>query len=100
MTYVSYFFAAMAVLSGIAALAIFFIYDIKTCWRILKGGRGLAPLAKKRGAKKLPHGEGTERLDAKLDEKAHEQTVLLDMDATEPLGTMVMVQEITMMEAE
>lgn len=95
MTYVSYFFAAMAVLSGIAALAIFFIYDIKTCWQILKGGRGLAP-----SVKKLSHGEGTERLDAKLDEKAHEQTVLLDMEATEPLGTMVMVQEITMIEAE
>lgn len=100
MTNVSHFFAAAALLSGIAALAMFFIYDIRTCWRILRGGRGLAPTAEKRSAKKLLHGEKTERLDAKLDERAHEPTVLLDMEKTEPLGTMVMVQEITMMEME
>lgn len=99
MTYMSRFFAAAALLSGIVALAIFFAYDIRTCWRILGGGKGLVPAAEKRSAKKLPHGEMTQRLNANPDEKAHEPTVLLDVEATEPLGTMVMVQNITMMEA-
>ena len=99
-TYASYFFAAAALLLGIVALAMFFAYDIRACWRILKDGKGLAPISKKQGAKKFPHGERTQRLDEKLDEKAQEPTALLDMDATEPLGTMVMVQNITMMEAE
>ena len=100
MTYVSYFFAAAALLSGVAALAIFFAYDIRMCWRILKGERWAAPPVKRRHKEKLPHGEKTQRLDAKLDEKAQEPTSLLDMDSTEPLGTMALVQEITMMEAE
>ena len=110
MTQMSYLFIVLAVLFGTVAVALFFAYDIGRCWRIVCGKRVGACVVKapaKRQKKhmempmqhdrthKLVRGE-TMRLPGF---EACSSTVLLDTEETEPLETMCLVQDITMMEA-
>lgn len=97
MTYVSYFFAMLTAVFGIAAIVIFFAYDIRRCWQIVKGGkisvnRQKKPLRVKESAAEAK----TELLGMKL----CKSTVLLGAEDTEPLETISLLQDITMMDVE
>lgn len=116
MTYVSYLLTGIAVLSGIMTVALFFLYDIPRCVRIVRGG-GRSAFAgaaasdadtvhrkKERRAKPIRRGK-TEKLafagkTELLDKNAKKSTVLLTAEDTTPLETMYLVQDITMMEAK
>ncbi|MDE7267039.1 MAG: hypothetical protein K2N89_06200 [Lachnospiraceae bacterium] len=110
MTQMSYLFIILAVLFGAVAVTLFFAYDIGRCWRIVRGKRVGAFVAKTPvrqqkkhiemamqhdRTQKLVHGE-TMRPSGL---EACRSTVLLDMEETEQLETMYLVQDITMVEA-
>lgn len=106
---ISYVFAMIAALSGAAAVVMFFAYDIRECWRILRGGRGfsrghaLRGFSRKRGDSRKSRdsqGEKTAKLDAGFEAKEHEPALLLDEYDTVPLGAMEMIQDITMTQTE
>lgn len=104
MTHVSYFFVFLAVLSGIITVVMYFVLDIKRCWRIVWGRRSVAvrekvPCAAVFNAafdaerqKGNETGGKTEKLVSDKTEAfpALEETVLLD--------TMTLVQDIVIMD--
>lgn len=99
MTHMSYFFAAIAVVFGTASVVMFFAYDIRRCWQIVSGKRDgkknyIAVSAQRDRAQK------TELLYPNVREDTCESTLLLAAEDTEPLETMCLVQDITMMEIE
>lgn len=111
MTQMSYLFIILAVLFGAVAMALFFVYDIGRCWRIVCGKRVGACVVKTPVRRQKKHIEMAMQHD-RTQKLAPEQmmrpsgleacrsTVLLDMEETEPLETMCLVQDITMMEAQ
>ena len=110
MTQMSYFFIVLAVLFGAVAVALFFAYDIRRCWRIVCGKRVGACVVKAPVKRQKKHMEmpmqhdrtqklAPEELMRPSGFEACRSTVLLDMEETEPLETMCLVQDITMMEA-
>lgn len=94
MTHVSYFFMIMAVVFGGVAVAMFFAYDIRRCWQIVRGKQVSVPSVKVSVNRKKE--EKTEPLCP----NAYESTVLLAAEETEPLETMCLVQDITMMDVK
>lgn len=111
MTCMSYFFAIIAALFGAAAVAMFFAYDIKRCWQIVSGKRVGAPSTKTSVNRQKKHAtipaqhNRTQKLTPEektepLHSNACESTVLLTEEETEPLETMCLVQDITMMDAQ
>lgn len=110
MTQMSYLFIIFAVLFGVVAVALFFAYDIGRCWRIVHGKR-VSACAVKTPVKRQKKYMETPMQHDKTQKLAHEETmrlsgyeacrstVLLDTEETEPLETMCLVQDITMMEA-
>lgn len=111
MTYVSYFLTGIAVMSGITAVTLFFLYDIPRCLRIVRGGQicksfaGVTVHKQKKNVKesvrhgrtrKLTLAEKTEKLDLNVSKP----TVLLTDEDTTLLETMYLVQDITMIEAQ
>lgn len=100
MTYVSYFFIFLAVLSGTMTVVLYFALDIKRCWRIVRGRRSVAVREKAPCAaafdaecqKGSETGGKTEKLVPDKTEAfpALEETVLLD--------TMTLVQDIVIMD--
>ena len=110
MTQMSYLFLILAVLFGAVAVALFFVYDIARCWRIVCGKRVGACVVKTPVKRQKKHMEVSTQHDRTqklvLEElmrpsgfEACRSTVLLDTEETEPLETMYLVQDITMMEA-
>lgn len=110
MTQMSYFFIIMAVLFGTMAVVLFFAYDIGRCWRIVRGKRFGAQVVKAPAKRQKKHMEmpiqhgrtqklarGETMRQSRLE--ACKSTVLLDTEETEPLETMCLVQDITLMEA-
>lgn len=104
MTYVSYFFIALSVLFGAAALVMYFALDIRRCWGIVRGRYAAAPKAEKpyaAASRAYPRAyhrsncEATEKLDAPM----CEATLLLASEDTVPLETMNLVQDITIIDA-
>lgn len=102
MTYVSYFFVFLSVLSGIMTVVMYFAMDIKRCWRIVRGRcsvavREKAPCAAGFNAghqKGNETGGKTEKLVPDKTEAfpAPEETVLFD--------TMTLVQDIVIMDVD
>lgn len=97
MTYVSYFFIVMAFVFGAAAVALYFVLDIRQCWRIVRGNRyafleGTLPFAV------FPNtGQGS---SGKTEKLAGEQTeALLAFEEALPPETVTLVQDIVMMDA-
>lgn len=110
MTQMSYLFIIMAVLFGAVAVALFFAYDIGRCWQIVHGKRVgacvvKAPVRRQKRHMEMPmQHDRTQKLALgetmrPSDLDACRSTVLLDTEETEPLETMYLVQDITMMEA-
>lgn len=112
MTQMSYLFIIMAVLFGMVAMALFFTYDIGRCWQIVHGRRVGACVVKMPVRRQKKHMETAMRHDKTqklapeemmrlpgLGLEACRSTILLDTEETEPLETMYLVQDITMMEA-
>lgn len=102
MTYVSYFFILLSAVLGMAAAAMYFIFDIKQCWRIVRGtysmerkhtvsGKAKTPL---RQPAVLNTSEGPKPF------QVCESTVLLAPEETEPLPVMQLVQDIVMGDME
>lgn len=111
MTYMSYFFTIIAVLFGATAVALFFIYDIRRCWQIVRGKRVSTPFFKIPVDRQKKHTEVCAQRDRTkkltLEKKtqplcsdAFQSTVLLATEETEPLETMYLVQDITMMDVQ
>jgi len=111
MTYVSYFLTGIAALSGIMTVVLFFLYDIRRCLRIVRGGGARSVFAgiifhkKEKKRKKSVRHERTRKLSLveqteKLDLNADRSTILLTEEDTTPLETMYLVQDITMIEAK
>lgn len=102
MTYVSYFWSIIAVLSGIAAVVLFFAYDIRRCWRIVHGKQALASFASME--KSLQHDRtwrlASEEKTEPLSRNTYKATVLLTTEETKPLETMCLLQDITMIEVD
>lgn len=110
MTQMSYLFIILAVLFGAVAVVLFFAYDIGRCWRIVWGKRVGACVVKTPVRRQKKHIEMAMQHDRtqKLVRgetmrtsglEACRPTVLPDTEETEPLETMYLVQDITMMEA-
>jgi len=99
----------MAVLCAAAAVIMFFAYDIRRCWQIVRGKRVNSPSVKRPAIrpskrKKMPAESAqtqklilTERTQM-LPLEARRSTALLVSEETVPLGTMDLVQDITMMD--
>ena len=105
MTYVSYFFLIMAALFGITAIILCVTLDIRRCWRIVRGNRHvpMPNTAAVRAARSCPRQEsGPENISAGETQRlsANAATLLLEPEETVPLGTMALVQDIVMMDAE
>ena len=110
MTQMSYLFIILFVLFGTVAVALFFAYDIGRCWRIVCGKRVDARVAKTPAKRQGKHMEipmqhdRTQKLAPEetmrpLGLETCRSTMLPDAEETEPLETMCLVQDITMMEA-
>ncbi len=105
MTCVSYFFLIMAALFGITAIILYVTLDIRRCWRIVRGNRHVPVqnAAAVRAARSCPRQEsGLENIAPKETQRltASASTLLLEPEETVPLGTMALVQDIVMMDAE
>lgn len=111
LTYMSYFWAIIAALSGIVAVALFFTYDIRRCWRIVRGKHSRASIVrvpakkqKKHMEKNLQHDRtwkpAQEEKTEPLSSDTCKSTVLLTAEEIKPLETMHLVQDITMIEAQ
>lgn len=94
MTYMSYLFIIISIVFGVTAVIMYFVFDIKRCWRIVRGNdlsdkfyTDAAQTQKTEGTKT----EKTERLIA------NKSTVLLTSEETVPLESMKLVQDIVMM---
>lgn len=105
MTYVSYFFMFMAAVFGVAAVIMYFVLDIRRCWRIIRGRQAevsgmvvSSPVLS--GARRGKCGESTEKLGARETTPLSvcESTLLLASEETVALETMDLVQDITMMQ--
>lgn len=102
MTHVSYFFAFLAVLSGIITVVMYFALDIKRCWRIVRGRHLVAvrektPCAADFNAERQKSNEMGGKTEKLVPDKteafpALEETVLLD--------TMTLVQDIVIMSVD
>lgn len=109
MTYMSYFFAITAVVFGTASAAMFFVYDIRRCWQIVSGKQVRLSFVKAFGDRKKNHittpaqhdgSQKTELLYPNIREDTCKSTLLLAAEETEPLETMCLIQDITVMEIE
>lgn len=111
LTYMSYFLTIIAALSGVVAVALFFAYDIRQCWRIVYGKQARtslvkAPVKKQKNyiKKDLQHDTTSKPAPEEKTEplylNTYKSTVLLTPEETEPLETMYLVQDITMIEAQ
>lgn len=111
LTYMSYFWAVIGTLSGIVAVVLFFAYDIRRCWRIVRGKQARASFVrvsverqKKRMEKPLQHDRmwklAPEEKTEPLSLSTYKSTVLLTAEEIKPLETMHLVQDITMIEAQ
>lgn len=111
LTYVSYFWTIIAALSGIVAVVLFFAYDIRRCWRIVRGKQVCTsfvrvPVKSKKNhiEKLLQHGRtrklAPEEKTELLSLSTYESTVLLTAEEIKPLETIHLVQDITMIEAQ
>lgn len=101
MTYVSYFFMILSVMSGLAAAVMYVAFDIRQCWRIVRG-RDCSKYC--HAAVRFPKSQsvtasgGTEKftLESTILLPACESTALLATEETEPLSDMNLVQDIVM----
>lgn len=99
MTHVSYFFTAMAAVFGCVSAVMYFMFDIRRCWRIARGTYSVAVREKK------PVGIVSNK-EEKNYGLVHQKTEKLASDKTEtpftfeetvPLETITLVQDIVMM---
>lgn len=111
LTYMSYFWTVIATLSGIVAVVLFFAYDIRRCWRIVRGKQARVSFVripvkspKNHMENPLQHDRtwklASEEKTEPLSLSAYKSTVLLTAEEIKPLETMHLVQDITVIEAQ
>lgn len=102
MTYVSYFLMLLSAVFGMTAVAMYFVFDIKQCWKIVRGrcslDRKYAVSGQDKKSRRLAASEPTELFtpEKTVPLPACESTVLLESKETVPLPTMSLVQDIVM----
>lgn len=95
MTHVSYFFAAMAVVFGGVSIIMYFTFDIRRCWKIVRG-REFVPV---REQVSNTGKKGGSQIYEKTEQLAPDRTeTLFQFEETAPLETMALVQDIVMMD--
>lgn len=102
MTHMSYFFIIMAVLFGIITITMYFVLDIKRCWKIIWGRHSAASNEKVPGAVTLntEHRKSNE-ISAKTERLVPDKMETLSaFEETVPLEIMTLVQDIVMMDGK
>ena len=109
MTHVSYFFAVMAAMFGCVSVAMYFMFDIRRCWKIVRGTHSVTVRTKapagvvSNSIVSNPIISNTEEKDygsnpQKTEKLAPDKTeTLFQFEETVPLETITLVQDIVMM---
>lgn len=104
MTHVSYFFAIMAAAFGCISVVMYFMFDIRRCWRIVRGTHFVAAQKKASvGVVLNSRVSNTEEKDyslmcQKTEKLAPDKTeTFFAFEDTVPLETITLVQDIVMM---
>lgn len=101
MTYVSYFFMILSAMSGLAAAVMYVVFDIRQCWRIVRGrdcSKRRCAAVGFQNSQSVTVSGSTERLtlERTIPLSACESTTLLTSEETVPLPDMSLVQDIVM----